>query len=618
MRALRNLLIGLVTSLGIGIASGVYVFNLGMAQVEAIRAELPAVDEPGAYRPNLKTRVYAEDGTLLTEIYRENRELLRLADIPKNLRNATIAAEDRRFREHVGISPEDIARAVVVNLRRGRISQGASTITQQLARDVYLTRRRQLRRKVSEALLAIELEKRYSKDEILELYLNEINYGKGLYGVRTAAQTYFGKEPAKLSLDECAALAAIPQRPSEFHLYQDREGATRRRNRVLEQLCEQGYISSWQRDIAQARPLKVRPYAPPDWRPRHAPYYTSWAIKELVDLVGEEKVYTGGLKVITHLDLRLQQTAEEAVRNLVRSNAGRGAGQGAALLMDARSGAILAIVGGTSWDKSQFNRATQARRQPGSAFKPFVYTAAIDRGYRPTDRILDAPLSLRDGRNWWRPKNYDFRWHGEVTLRHALAMSINIPAIKLIQRVGPQTVIGYAQRMGIRSPLRAYPSLALGTSEVTLLELTSSYAVFANGGQKVETATIARVEDVNGKVIYEHRPNAMAVLGPQTARTMTDLLRTVITAGTGRPAALEQPCGGKTGTTQDGRDAWFVGFTPQYVCGVWLGNDDYRRRMRGVYGGAECGPCWRRIVRAAVARRGGMTAFTYPTWLAPG
>ena len=615
MNAVRTFLIGLGTAVGLGLASGVSAFHYGMAQVDAVKAELPDIAEPGSYQPDLKTRLYASDGTLLTEIYRENRELLRLEGMPHAMLDATVAAEDRRFWDHIGVSPRDIGRAAIINAQAGRAAQGASTITQQLVRDLYLSRRKQLRRKIAEALLALELERKYSKEEILELYLNQVNYGKGLYGVRTAAKQYFGKLPSQLTLGECAALAAIPQRPTANNFYADPAGAIDRRDVVLNLMCEQGYITQNQRDRAKLEPFAVRPYQPPDWRPRRAPYYTTWAVRELMDRLGEERVYAGGLEVICDLDLGLQQVTDQAVARAVRGAHGRGARTGAAILIDPATGAIKAMCGGLDWDRSQFNRATQARRQPGSAFKVFVYTAAIDRGYRSTDTVVDEPLSIKVSRTeTWRPVNYDHRYRGTLTLEQALAGSVNIPAIKLIQRIGPNTVVSYAQRMGIRSELRPYPSLALGTSEVTLDELTAAYGVLPNGGQRTVPTTIREIRDIDGQVLYRRRREGVAVLSPRTAHTMVQMMRQVMISGTGKPAALDVLGGGKTGTTQNGRDAWFVGYTPHWVCGVWLGTDN-NRPMYGVYGGTDCGPAWRTILKAAIAKDGGAGTFTVPNWI---
>lgn len=602
--------LSVLTALGLGVGAGCYAWSQGEQALERLRRSLPAVDPPGTYRPPLKTRILAADGTLLTEIYSENRELLTLDEVPAALIAATVASEDRRFFHHSGISLRGVARAALANYRRGRRAEGASTITMQLARDLYLSREKTWDRKIREALLAVEIEKLYAKEEILELYLNQINYGKGAYGLRTAARMYFGCEPRELSLAQCAALAAVPQRPSDYHLYADRTGAVRRRDRILDLMFEQRAITAPERDAAKAEPLAVEPFEPPDWTPSHAPYYTSWAIREVVDLLGEDAVYRGGLQVYTALDLDLQRVADEAVRAAVARARPRGATDGAGVLLDPFNGRILALAGGGDWGTSQFNRATQARRQPGSAFKVFVYTAALDRGYRPDDTILDRPFTWREeNAEPWSPRNYDGVYRGEVSLQTALGLSINVAAARLAERVGIRAIIGYAQRMGIHSPLRGVRSLCLGTSEVTLLELTSAYGCFPAGGMAVAPSTLVRIDGPDGKPVFLRRPKRQPAISPGVAAEMVGMLRGAMQSGTGRPAAFGVPHGGKTGTTQNARDAWFIGFTPHYVCGVWLGNDNTRRGMSGVYGGTFCGPAWRSIVQAAIARDGGPGEF---------
>ncbi len=612
---MKNFLIGALVAVSLGLSSGFYAWNKAWSWLEGVRSDLPRIDEAGSYHPPTKTRILAADGTLLTEIYRENREYIALEQIPKALRQATIASEDRRFYRHIGVSPYDIARAAVANYRRRAVTQGASTITQQLARDLYLSNVRTMERKVKEALLALELEKRYTKDELLELYLNEINYGRGSYGVRTAARMYFGKEPADLTAGECAALAAIPRRPTSYNLYDDPKGAKKRRDEVLDRMVDDGYLSSSAARTAKAEELKPKPYSPPNFAPRAAPYYTTYAVRELCDLVGEEKVYTGGLTVKTCVRLDLQEVADDAVRNAVARASDQGATQGAAVLLDVRTGEILAMCGGIDSAKSQFNRATQARRQPGSAFKPFVYATALEHGFKPTDTITDKPLTVHLGPgDVWEPKNYDGVFRGQVTLTEALAKSINVPAVRLCQRVGVTNVIGLAQRMGVSSPLRPYLSLALGSSEVTLLELVSAYTAFPGMGNRVAPTTIAEVRDNTGKVIYRLQPKIQSVLNPRAADQMVGMLAEVMNSGTGQPASFGGPHGGKTGTTSENRDAWFVGFTPQFCAGVWLG-DDHNQRMHSVYGGTVCGPAWRTLIRAAVKARGDIGTWARP-WYA--
>lgn len=602
---MRNFLVGLVLSLVLGVGSAAWLWQRATLEIEALQGDLPKIDTAGTWRPKLKTRVLAADGRLLAEIFSENRELLPLSAMPKALLQATIASEDRRFYEHPGFSPLDIGRAALADLRNKRFTQGASTITQQLARDLYLSSERTLKRKVREALVAIELERRYSKQELLELYLNQINYGKGSYGCRTAARLYFGREPWELSVAQCAALSAIPRRPASYNLYDDPKGGLKRRNQVLEKLCEQGYLTRAAADQAKAEPFEVKPYATPQATTGLAPYFTAAAIKELVELVGEQKVYTGGLTVKTSVDLSLQAVADAAVRAAVARAEHDGATQGAAVLLDVRTGRILALCGGTDWARSQFNRATQAKRQPGSAFKPIVYAAAVDYGLKPTDTIADEPLVIKLGNGEeWKPKNYDDRWHGQVTLLQALTQSYNIPAVRLLQRVGISTAIGYAQRLGIKSPLRPVLPLALGACEVSLLELTSAYSAFAGGGARVEPTTLVEVTDSSGKLLWRHQPFAQSALSPTVAGTMVDMLREVMNTGTGKPASFGGPHGGKTGTTNDNRDAWFIGFTPELAAGVWLG-DDQNKPMRSVFGGTVCGPAWRTLMQAAVKQRGG-------------
>lgn len=616
---MRTFLLSTVLALSLGVGSGLYVLNRATKKLDAIRADLPQIDPPGTYHPPQKTRIVTADGTLLCELYRENRELLPLEQIPLDLANATIASEDRRFREHIGVSPRDIARAAVLNYRHHAVVQGASTITQQLARDLYLSRTQSVQRKIREALLAIEIEKRYAKDEILELYLNQINYGRGAYGARTAAAMYFGKQASELTLAECATLAAIPQRPADYNLYDDPGGAVRRRDVVLAEMTELGYVTADQRDRAKREKLVVQPFHVPSLQPRRAPYFTSWVVNEATRLLGEDRLYRGGLTITTTVDLKLQAAADKAVATMVQKARGRGATQGAAVVLDPKTGRVLAMVGGSNFAKSQFNCATQAQRQPGSAFKLFVYTAAIDRGYRPTDTIKDEPFEWKDPTGeTWKPKNYDLRWHGEVTLLTALAQSINIPAIRLLQRVGPVSVAQYAERMGIRSPLRPFLSLALGTSEVNLLELTAAYGILPADGFRTDPTGIERVTAYGGKVLYDLRPQQLGVLTPRTVGTMIGMLQEVMRSGTGKAAALEIPCAGKTGTTQNLRDAWFVGFTPRLACGVWLGNDNDRGRMRGVYGGTNCGPAWKEILEAA-SEQGLEVKYDGTAWpLAPG
>jgi len=578
---------------------------------------VPQMHAPGSYRPALKTKIYSSEGELLLEVFDENREFVPYQALPPPLVQATLALEDKRFYEHHGLDFRGIVRAFRENWRQRRWGvQGGSTITQQLARSLYLGYEKTLARKISEALLALQLERAYSKEEILELYLNQINYGHGAYGVYTAAKTYFNKRVQDLTLPEAALLVVLPRQPSRFSPFADPDGARQQRAMVLELMMGQGWITPRQALEAQRAPLGLVPPQPRRFQPRRAPYFALHALKELLEEFGEKQVLRGGLRVYTTLDLTLQETADRALQQALRRAARQGAQQGAVVLLDPHTGAIQALVGGGNFGESEFNRATQALRQPGSAFKVFVYTAAIDLGLQPTDVVQDEPLAIQLGpHQFWRPHNYDDRFHGPVTLTTALAQSINIPAIKLLQQVGVERAIQYAQILGIRSPLRPHLSLALGTSEVTLLDLTAAYGVFATGGRYVRPTTILKVVDERGTVIRRLAPRPRQVLKARTAQTMAWMLQQVIRQGTGRAADVGLPAGGKTGTTSAGRDAWFIGFTPNFAAGVWVGRDD-NRPMRGVWGGNVCAPVWATVVKKAQERLGRVDPFPAPEDLA--
>lgn len=596
---------------GGGLLLAVAIWGMVYLRWEALLKALPGAGALGQYRPPQKTRLYSRDGQLLLEVFRENREVLPLEKISPYLIQATIALEDRRFYQHHGLDFRGILRALGVNWRAHRIRQGGSTLTQQVARNLYLTHHKTLARKIPEMILALKIERIYSKEEILEIYLNEVFYGQGAYGVRTAAQTYFGKEPRDLTVSESALLAALPRQPGSFSPSRDREEAKRKRAMVLRLMAEEGFITPLQAARAACEPLVLKPLQR-RWKPLRAPYFTTYALRELIARYGEDRVYREGLRVYTTLDLSLQAAADQALREELRRSAWRRVTQGAVAVLEVRTGAILAMVGGRNFQESQFNRATQARRQPGSAFKPFIYAAAILKGWKPTDTLLDRPFVLRSPpQPVWRPQNYDHRWRGRVTLRTALRDSINIPTIRLLQQVGPSSVIELARCMGIREPLKPYLSLALGSSEVTLLSLTSAYGVFAAGGWRCEPTAILKVTDQEGTVLESFTPRRTQVLSAEVAWVMTNMLREVIRAGTGRNANIGLPAGGKTGTTDDGRDAWFVGFTPDFVAGVWVGNDD-NTPMVGVWGGNVCAPIWAQVMRKAHALRGGVGSFPVP------
>ncbi|MCC6446627.1 MAG: penicillin-binding protein 1A [Armatimonadetes bacterium] len=547
-----------------------------------------------------KTKIYSADGVLLAEVFEENREFIPIEQIPRQLQNAVVAIEDKYFYKHSGINLRSIGRALYENLRENRISQGGSTITQQLARNIWLSPRKTFSRKIQEAMLAVQVERNYTKEQILELYLNEVYLGSGAYGVKTAAEVYFGKDVKKLTLAEFALLAGLPQRPSSYSPYEDKELARKRRNTVLRAMAHQGYITAEEAQKAQEEPIRLAGKKPIGSTRYKAPYFVTYVLKQMIDKYGADLVYKGGLRIYTTLNYRMQQIAESAVQSGVASSRSMKVGQGALLCMEPQTGKIRAMVGGTDFRKSQFNRTTQARRQPGSSFKPIVYTAALDKGHSPDERINDSPVSYPSGSKVWRPKNYDHRYHGHVTMRTAVAQSINIPAIRMMEEVGIQEVINYAQVLGIRQELEPNLSLAIGTASVTMMEMVTVYGVFANPGNRVEPMAVAKITDRKGNLIEEFTLQVRQVISEETARQMDSLLRGVVERGTGRMVRDVPRARAKTGTTQDHRDAWFIGYTPELVTAVWVGNDDYSPMGR-VWGGNVCAPIWEAFMKPTLA-----------------
>ncbi len=538
------------------------------------------------FTPSLTTRIYDFHGRLIGEFFTERREYARLEEIPPLLQKAFIASEDQNFYKHPGVDLFGILRALWQNLLSLRVVEGGSTITQQLSRSRFLDNRRNLERKIKETLLALVLERRYTKDELLEAYLNQIYLGHGVYGVKTAARLYFGKDLKDLNLAEMAMLAGIARSPSHFSPYVDLSAAQRQERRVLRRMLECGFITQEEYEKAVSTPIVLSGL---ERRASICPYFLDYLIKELRAHFEDQQIFSGGLKVYTTLDADIQKIANEA---LARSGY-----QGAILCIDPQNGYIKAMVGGKSYEESKFNRATQAYRQPGSTFKPFIYAAALDSGFTPSTVLVDEPLEFPNG---WKPQNYERIFRGPMTLREALEKSVNIIGIKLLQETGIDKVIQYAKRMGIRSTLRRDLSLALGTSEVTLLELTTAYAAFANGGMVPEPIAILRVEDTEGHVLYEQKPVLRRALSPETAYIMARLLQSVVERGTARRAAIGRPVAGKTGTTEDFIDAWFVGFTPDLVCGVFLGNDDRKPLGPQKTGGIIAAPIFAQVMKEAL------------------
>ncbi len=490
---------------------------------------------------------------------------LPLSALPKYLPQAFVAIEDRRFYYHFGLDPIGITRAILVNLTRGRLREGGSTLTQQLAKNLFLTQDRTLERKLQEVILAIWLEVKFSKAQILELYLNRVYFGAGAYGVEAAAQRYFGKPARAVTLSEAAMLAGLVRSPSRLAPTRNPELALRRSLLVLSAMEEAGYITLEMLKIAQSRPPKIAA----NRGPGSSGFVADWVMDALNDFVGQFDV---DVTVLTTIDTTLQAAAERALAEELAKNGEKfGVMQGAIVAMDP-NGAVRALVGGVNYNESQFNRAVSAKRQPGSAFKPFVYLAALERGMTPDTVRDDAPIQVRG----WRPENFTQQYYGPVSLTTALSMSLNTVAVRLALEVGPAVVAKTAQRLGITSELQPNASLALGTSEVSVLELTGAYVPFANGGIGVIPHVIAQVRDAKGKLLYARsQPGHGRVIAPPHVAQMNHMLQETLTTGTAKRAGIPNwPAAGKTGTSQDFRDAWFVGYTGALVTGVWLGNDD--------------------------------------------
>lgn len=492
-------------------------------------------------------------------------QMVDVHELPAYVPNAFIAIEDRRFREHFGIDPIGTVRAAVENMAVGHVVQGGSTITQQLAKNLFLEPQRTFDRKVQEALLALYLESRYSKDQILMLYLNRVYFGAGVYGIEAAAERFFGKPATALTLPEAAMLAGSVKAPAKYNPLADADASEARASVVLHAMADAGFINAHTlNDALTTRPRIVRGSATPN-----SGYFVDWVISRVEGYAGN---VNEPIVVDTTLDLQTQGEAEHAVAfGLAQEGTIFHAGE-AALVAMTPDGAVRAMVGGRSYSKSPYNRATDAERQPGSAFKPFVYLAAFEHGHTPDDTMNDGPVDIHG----WKPGNYEGEYEGEISLTRAFAKSSNSVSAQLTAEVGPRVVAATAHRLGISSPLSAIPSIALGTSDVTPLELTAAYAPFANGGDGVIPYGIVSIRTKSGRILYQRKTSGEGrVMSPENAAAMTKMMVAVVTDGTGRGARLdERPSAGKTGTTQDFHDAWFVGFTSDLVCGVWTGNDD--------------------------------------------
>jgi penicillin-binding protein 1A len=684
----------LLCSILLGAAAGLlFVYGIDLPQVEALET----------YRPDVMTELYADDGTPIASFALERRILVTYDEIPPVLRNAILATEDRHFEEHWGVDFPRVLKAAWRNLRERREAEGASTLTMQLARMLFLTPEKSFRRKIQETLLALQIERRYSKPQIFTMYCNQIYLGHGNYGVAAAAQFYFGKRLNELTLPEAALLAALIRSPQYYSPINHPDRALARRNLVLDLMAESGKISRREAAQARAAPLGLHLQMP---REDLAPYFAEEVRQWLEERYGPEATTRQGLRVYTTLNVAMQQAANRAVSdglhayerrhgwrggltNILQAHLGsletyraddwdrnpqpgdyctalvlsvrpalvelrignyratltppdfawtgfdradrflqpgdlvevrvvsvsgehlrvsleqHPQAQAALVAIENATGEIKALVGGYSFEESKFDRATQAYRQAGSSFKIYLYSAAIERGWSPFDTIQDAPFSVLSGGHWYSPHNYDGHYEGRITLRRALAASRNVAAVRLAALVGLDNVIAMARRFGITAPLPRYMPLVLGAADVTLLEHTSAFTVFPNEGVRVEPHFVRRVATYDGAVLYQARPRVYDVLSPAVAHTMTAMLEDVVNFGTGvRARALGRPCGGKTGTTQNWTDAWFIGFTPSLTAGVWVGYDDKRLSLgRGEQGSVAALPIWLQFMREALDNR---------------
>jgi penicillin-binding protein 1A len=552
-------------------------------------SQLPPIDQLAVPKRPPNIAILSDDGSLIANRGDTGGPAVRLIDLPPYLPKAFVAIEDRRFYDHHGVDPIGMSRALLRDVVGGGGIEGGSTLTQQLAKNLFLTRERTLPRKIQEAILAFWLERRYSKDQILELYLNRVYFGSGAYGVEAAAQKYFGKSARFVTLSEAAVLAGLMKSPTKLAPNRNLQGANERAAQVITAMAEQGHITEAMAKLALANPAEVK-HDKSAGSINYAADYVMDALNDTVGAIDEDIVVT------TTIDLKMQAEAEHALTDELNAKGAKfGVEQGALVALDP-NGAVKAMVGGRNYADSQFNRAVAAKRQPGSSFKPFVYLAALEKGLTPDTVRDDAPISIKG----WNPENYSREYFGPVTLTKALSLSLNTVAVRLGQEVGPKAVVEVAHRLGITSDLDAVPSIALGSSDVTPLEMVSAYAAFANGGLGVQPHVIVRVRTANGKQLYARRnANFGRVIDPQYVAMMNQMMQETLLTGTARKAELPGwQAAGKTGTSQDWRDAWFLGYTSYLVAGVWLGNDDSSPTKK-VSGGNLPVEIWSRFMKAA-------------------
>ena len=583
--------------------------GLGFGYIFAAYQSLPAVGNN--MRPAVSSQVFDSHGRLITTLHSDqNRLPIDLNKVPQNLQNAFIAAEDNRFYEHIGIDPIGIFRAIFANLTNRGIAQGGSTITQQLAKNAFLSQEQTLKRKIQEAMLALEIEHKYSKKEILEMYMNQIYFGQGAYGIQTAAKTYFNKDVNELTLTQCAMLAGLPKSPNYYSPFNNLNEAKKRKNVVLDQMVKYGYVSAAEAEDAKNQDLGLSK----SHQSKEADEYASfidYVSQQVAKKYGDDALYKEGLKIYTTMDVDKQHAAVRAMRNLPNNYTdenGLTQPQAAIVSIDPKTGHILAMVGGRGQDS--FNRASMAVRQPGSAFKPFVYLTALQHDMTPDTTMNDQPVTY----GGWSPKNAGGSYSGTMTLSDALAHSVNTIAVQLADQVGTKNIIANAKKMGITTLDAKDDNLAMAlgglTKGVTPLEMASAYGTFANKGVHVKPTAIVKILDRNGNVLedastLEKEETKTRVMSEREAYEMTTMLEGVIDHGTGTAAAIGRPAAGKTGTTDDNKDAWFVGYTPDIVTAVWIGDDTGSHSLGEIYGGTIPAEIWKDYMSSATSDESG-------------
>ncbi len=564
---------------------------------------LPDVRTLKGYIPTETSYIYDIKGKSLATIHgEEHREVIDLNQVSPHLKRAVLAIEDSHFYQHNGINLYSIGRAMVANYQQGEVVEGASTLSMQLAKNLFLTRARTVQRKLAEAVLAIRLEQVFTKEEILELYFNTIYWGHNNYGAQTAAESYFNKDAADLTLSEAAMMAGLIQAPEGYSPFNDYKATKKRQKQVLDRMSDIGWITAEEAKAAYDEPLLIGQKT--SWQSSKLPYITDAVIAELKERFGPESVSKGGMRIQTTVDYDFQKWAEKNVQESYRYYLNRGrlrTAQIALAAVDPRTHFVKALVGGIDYEKSQFNRATQSRRQPGSTFKPFVYYTAFATGkYTPYSVINDSPVRFRDGDIYYRPQNYGGGYSGPMSIRSALIQSSNVPAVKIGVKVGLDKVIDTVRSLGIKNPMQPVLSLPLGSVGLSPLEMAGAYATFANNGWHSDATTMVRVTDSRGNILLDNTKPPKLVLDQWSVASLTGIMQGVINGGTGTRAYIGRPAAGKTGTTDNEKDVWFVGYTPQLATAVWVGKDNYQSLGRGVTGGGLAAPIWRRFMWGAL------------------